>query len=351
MAAQTEVIDEVESTASAETPSDPSPPSSDTSASASADDISRTATETAEPSADRCIVIVDGAAYGIDPIVAGHVTNRMRSVSASLGYRVLDRNDVIAGSQQTGMPYPPGPADLWRLTSYLDCHRFAFARIGATGRLYQYRILVGSLDNTGPFETLHTSPASNLLESVDQALRATLVPSTVWDADGARLIRREMRIQDEVRNAPAPAPEPFLGRRFQISLGSESAFGVSDDGFYNHLLAIRADYRINARSLIGVGLAYTNLKGRDGRVSNLLPTLQFEHRVRFQPHHTATMPLRFGVGYLPFNGPFLRFSLGTNFEISDTTEVGLDLLAPTLWILPDVTAVSLNVGAEVVFRL
>ena len=300
---------------------------------------------------DRCIIIVDAAAFGIDPIVAGHVTNRMRSVGQSLGYRVIERNHVIAGAQQTNMPYPPSASHLWQLTAHLDCHRFAFAQIGYQANLYQFRLLVGSLDGTGPFESSALSPAPLLLGSVERELRLTLVSASEWNEEAHQESQRHMRSFVASQLALSAPPQPFLGRRFQLSLGTESAFGVGDEGFYNHLFSLRADYRLSAQSLLGIGLSYTNMTGRDGRVSNLLPFVQFEHRVRFQPHHSATMPLRVSAGYLPFNGPYIRLAIGANFEISETLELALDLLAPTFWILPDASAVSLNVGAEVIFRL
>jgi hypothetical protein len=64
----------------------------------------------------------------------------------------------------------------------------------------------------------------------------------------------------------------------------------------------------------------------------------------------VTIPLRAAVGYLPFNGPVIRLSAGLNYAISEHWEIGADILTPTFWILPDRTAVSLNIALEGTYR-
>ncbi len=63
------------------------------------------------------------------------------------------------------------------------------------------------------------------------------------------------------------------------------------------------------------------------------------------------MPIRAAIGYLPFNGPVLRLSAGINIPLSSRIELGFDILTPTFWFLPDQTVVSLNVAAELIYRL
>jgi hypothetical protein len=63
------------------------------------------------------------------------------------------------------------------------------------------------------------------------------------------------------------------------------------------------------------------------------------------------VPLRFGSGYLPKNGPVLRVAAGPSFPLSNTVRLGLDLFAPTFVIVHDRTVVSLDVAAELSFDL
>ena len=97
-------------------------------------------------------------------------------------------------------------------------------------------------------------------------------------------------------------------------------------------------------------MAYANLNARNGRADNMLLMLQFENRIRLSPDLDLTIPLRAAVGYLPFNGPVVRFSAGFNYAVDPHWEIGVDLLAPTFWILPGQTAISLNLALEGSYR-
>ena len=100
------------------------------------------------------------------------------------------------------------------------------------------------------------------------------------------------------------------------------------------------------------GFSSAVLRGKDGRAHNILTYLQIEDRVRISSASDITIPLRLGIGYLPFNGPVVRFSAGLNLPVSSRVELQLDVLAPTFWILPnEQTAVSLNPALELIVRL
>ena len=125
---------------------------------------------------------------------------------------------------------------------------------------------------------------------------------------------------------------------------------AAQEVYYNHLIGLRFDFRITRDILIGVYAGYANLNARDGRADNLLFMAQFENRIRISPDIDVTIPLRAAVGYLPFNGPVIRLSAGLNYAISEHWEIGADILTPTFWILPDRTAVSLNIALEGTYR-
>jgi hypothetical protein len=79
--------------------------------------------------------------------------------------------------------------------------------------------------------------------------------------------------------------------------------------------------------------------------------VQIEDRVRIISSSDITVPLRLGVGYLPFNGPYIRIAAGLNIPLNRDFQLGFDILAPTFWILPDRTAVSMDLAAEIIWRL
>jgi hypothetical protein len=144
-------------------------------------------------------------------------------------------------------------------------------------------------------------------------------------------------------------PEPEL-RRWSLTLQTESAIGAAQEVFYNHLVGLRLDFRITPTIMLGAYVAYANLNARNGRADNLLFMLQFENRIRISNDIDVTIPLRAAVGYLPFNGPVIRLAAGLNYAISPDWEIGADILCPTFWILPDRTAVSLDIALEATLR-
>jgi hypothetical protein len=312
------------------------------------------------------LIVIDAAPYGVDPVVGRHVSQQLRTTGAALGYRVVPPEASVAAAQRLRMPYPPTPADLWRVTYASESQRGVFARVWAHGGQYVIEVSVASLDGTGPFFARGPSGANDLHAVVDRLLREALPPATLWRGDQSRA-RDELSAQpvgpldpDFVDDAafedldnPEPEPErpePPI-RHWQLALQTEGAIGTSQDIFYNHLVGGRLDYRLTRDVILGLYLAYANLRAKDGRANNVLGYLQIENRVRLFSSSDISIPLRLGIGYLPFNGPYVRIAAGINIPISRDFELGFDLLAPTFWVLPDRTAVSMNIAAELVWRL
>lgn len=315
------------------------------------------------------LVVVDAAPYGIDPVVGQHVTVQMRTTGGAMGYQVLTREETVAAARNLRMPYPPSPADLWRVTWTAEAQRGAFARVWAHQGRYVTEIAVASVDGTGPFFARATSGAEDLRETVDRLLRQALPATTQWNAAEARRLREQSERPAQPQQAgldesglpsfeatqpPAieqPEPEIPIGRRWNLVLQTEGAIGASQDSFYNHLLGVRVDYRLSREVLMGWYVAYANLRGKDGRASNVLMYMQLEDRVRISSNSDLTVPLRLAIGYLPFNGPVIRLAAGLNIPLGERTELGFDILTPTFWVLPDRTAVTLDLGVEFVYRL
>jgi hypothetical protein len=325
----------------------------------------------------RRLIVVDAATYGIDPIVGRVVTDRMRRTGAEMGYQVLDPIATATATARLRMPYPPTPADLWRATWIAQAERGAFARVWAAEGRYVIEVMVASLDGTGPFFGRDTAGSSDLREVTDRLLRAALPPPTQWlqlaPATGARTpptpwlqiapatgarpgVAARPRWRERPREELAHPggigvrlPEPPF-RRWSLTLQTEAMIGTTRGGFYNHLLGARLDLRITRELMIGAYVGYANLQGRHNRAHNLLFLLQGELRVRLGPSIDLTIPLRAGVGYLPFNGPVVRLAAGLNYPLSPDFEIGVDLIAPTIWMLPSNVAVSLDLAIEATYR-
>jgi hypothetical protein len=86
-------------------------------------------------------------------------------------------------------------------------------------------------------------------------------------------------------------------------------------------------------------------------VSNVLPMIGVETAIELLARQHVYIPLRAEVGYLPFNGPVIRATAGVAFNVSQNTRIELDILSPTIWVLPGTVAVSLDLGAQVLFDI
>jgi hypothetical protein len=317
--------------------------------------------EAAPPAAQptRRLVVVDVATYGIDPVVGRVATERMRRTGAEMGYHVLDATETVGAAQRLRMPYPPTPADLWRVTWVAQAHRGAFARIWAAEGRYVIEVMVASLDGGGPFFGRETAGAGDLREVIDRVLRQALPPPSQWQEQAAPAAqarparpRWRERPREELAHPGGIGvrlPEPPI-RRWSVTTQTEAVIGTTQGGFYNHLAGVRLDFRITRDLILGVYVAYANLQGRNDRAHNLLVMLQGEQRIRLGSGVDLNIPLRVGLGYLPFNGPVVRLAAGLNYPISADFEIGADIVAPTFWILPDEVAVSLDVSVEATYR-
>jgi hypothetical protein len=311
------------------------------------------------------LIVIDAASYGIDPVVGQHVSQQMRDTGNALGYHVLTKEESVAAAQRMRMPYPPAPADLWRVTHVAEASRGAFARVWAHAGSYVIEVSVASLDGSGPFFARGNAGAQDLHAVVDRVLREALPPPSVWrtvpdepvqppateeEDDGIPEDTLDDFDDEEPEEGEEDEPSRRL-RRWHLTLQTEGAIGTSQDIFYNHLVGTRLDFRISREVLVGLYVGYANLRGKGGRVHNVLTYLQIEDRVRIISSSDITVPLRLGVGYLPFNGPYIRIAAGLNIPLNRDFQLGFDILAPTFWILPDRTAVSMDLAAEIIWRL
>jgi hypothetical protein len=323
---------------------------------------------TPQPSTMR-VIVVESAPYGVDPVVGQHVTAEMRETAAAMGYDVVSPEDTVAAARSLPMPFPPSPADLWRVTYVARVQRGAFARVWANAGQYVIEVTVASLDGTGPFHARGTSTADGLHAEVERLVREALPPTERWDAAAAARLAQGTdegssgaRSSDgaasggsapmwSMGEAPRSERRTVPSRRFDLAIQTEGAVGTSSDRVYNHLVGLRLGFRIRTQLLLGLYFGYVNLTGRDGRVSNMLALFQVENRIRFMAESDVTVPIRVGIGYLPYNGPVIRVAGGLNIPLGERVELGFDIVTPTFWFTQDETIVTLDVATEVIFRL
>lgn len=141
--------------------------------------------------------------------------------------------------------------------------------------------------------------------------------------------------------APPPAPSeasPALALR--ASFIATSAFGLTHARFFNQLAGGRLEYRFTDRFAFGGAVSYVNLKGKDGRLNNVLPEVTLAYRIPLQGESVGA-PLRYSLGYLAKNGPTLRLGVGIDFAISDAVSLELVPLEAMVWVTrerPEVSA-------------
>ncbi len=309
-----------------------------------------------KPPPMRALVLIT-ATTGIDPVVGQHITTQIKSSLTNMGYEVLSDAIVADAVARTQMVYPPAPADLWRATHGAQAHRGVFARAWAENGKYVTEIVVASADGAGPFFARGSFTADTLLSGVDGLVQQAVPALGVWqitnqqNAVGLPTTDPNAAVSAPPQSQREPIrPEPPIKNRLRVALQTEGAFGVGDEFFYNHLVGLKVDVKVGRTILLGAYLAYANLQGANSRVGNILPMALVENRIRIGRPAIFTIPLRIQGGYLPKNGPVFRFSGGLNFELTERIELGIDLISPTFWVLPERTAFSFNLGAELGYR-
>jgi len=147
--------------------------------------------------------------------------------------------------------------------------------------------------------------------------------------------------------AAAPAsPIDDEGLEKRVAGFATVALGMPKLDFVNELVGARFELGYTPRWALGLSLAYANLKGKDGRVSNALPEASVAYRVPFGAGAFG-IPIRFAGGYLAMNGPTLRLTTGLDFELGENVGCELALVEPMIWVARDRPEFSLNVGGSV----
>ena len=127
---------------------------------------------------------------------------------------------------------------------------------------------------------------------------------------------------------------------YRLTPSATTAFGVTHAKFVNQLVGVRFDYRFGPSFSFGGIVSYANLKGKEGRVSNVLPEVTLGYRIGVSERFG--IPLRYSLGFLPKNGPTMRLGAGFDIGFSDSISIELTPLESMLWVARDAPEVSFD---------
>lgn len=287
------------------------------------------------------VVIVDADAIGVAPESAAAVTRQLYATVARLGYLVVPEAATRAAfSSPHAGGRTPGELRAAALATHAD-HCIS-ATLGTLGERYAVSVTLAHADSSGPTSRTAVTDAASLEGEVDAVTRS-LLPQAPLAAPAAV--------------EPEKPPESHSAAVHRLSLNTEGALGLTSGvnestptslpSFYNQFVGPRFDYGFPNDFALGAFVGYANLKGKEGRASNVLPYLQLEYRTRVSKASEFRIPLRLATGYLPSNGPFFRLAAGLEFPLGQGVHLGLDLIAPALWVVRNRTLLSLDAALEV----
>jgi len=308
------------------------------------------------------VLLIQTSTLGVDPVVGEYVTTRLADTLGSMGYGRVSAERSWRAARRVGMPYPPAAADLWRAAWAAGAAHGVAAEVSARGGQYVLAITVACVDGRGPFVRSVFAGSEDLLDGASRLLSELLpLPGTApvggYQAAGGGA--RQPRYP--VPGAANPsAREVWIARegwsvspslpRWNLAASAESALGLAEPAFLNHMTGLRLDLRVDREIFLAAGVHYANLAGREQRVHNVMPLLQIENRLSVGRTGALRIPLRAGLGYLPKNGPALRLSAGLAWRLGPRWQIGADLLSPMLWVLPGSrVALSMNLGLDLVY--
>jgi len=292
---------------------------------------------------------------GVDSRIGPPLQDQLIESGAQLGYAAVPRDRAEQAAAQVGLGQPAAMSELWRVLYLCQAQAGLYARVWAEDGQYVIEMTGALLDGRGPFVQRRHTDHLSFLQTVNALAHEVLPRPGLQGSEqappvgtaapaGSPATLFEPKAEDLQPEEPSPPVQ-----RFGFAATAESAFGVGQGGFYNQLIGARVDVRLTHEIAVGAYLGYANLQGYQGRVGNLATYLQLEDRLRLGDRTKLRIPLRFGAGFVPRNGALIRFAAGLSMPVSDHIELGLDLLAPTLWILPEgELAASLSLALEII---
>lgn len=293
------------------------------------------------------VLVVDTDAFGVAPESAAAVTRQIYATVARLGYLVAPEAEARAASASRHSGGKT-PAELLAAALATHSDHCISATLGALGERYAVSITLAHADQTGPASKTAVTDSASLEAETDAMTRSLLPPAPVVAAQSPN-----GEAQKESETHPSAVHRISLNTEgaFGFTSGVNENLGTSLPTFYNHLVGPRFDYGFPNDFAVGLFVGYANLKGKEGRTNNVLPYVQLEYRTRVSKTSEFRIPLRLAGGYLPRNGPFFRLAAGLEIPLGGGVHLGLDLVAPALWMVRNRTLLSLDAAAEVGFDL
>lgn len=302
--------------------------------------------------------VIDAAPIGVDPAAARFVTETIRARVAELGFNVIATPELYAAAARLQLPFPVPAEGIFELERVLQAPVALHAEVRAARGQYLVRLRVRVAVERGERVQDLSANQFQLAEAIRGALPALLVPprpDVVAGGFAAAGGLGTQAPQDVVPEPVAPTPRRRAirahPRPWELGLGVVSAFGPGEDAFVNALVLARARYFPIDRFGLSVSFGYANLRGREERVSNVLMLAGVETSVDLVSSSRVFIPLRFEAGYLPNNGPVFRLTAGVAFNLARRVRMEIDIISPTIWVLPETSPVTLDLGAHVSFGL
>lgn len=340
-------------------------------ASASAEDaaVATTITEDATASADASapdaggstvqiamtrVAIVDTAPIGVDPAAATFVNNVLREQFTRLGLAIVATDELYAAARRLSLAFPVPEAGLAQLVTELRSEFAITCELRARSGFYFATLRVRRRDESteraaGVVATQWTL-GDRVREAVLLLLRggngASSINTGAGPSDPTGIPPTQPYYQPPI-SIPARPPILLHARPFELSLVGHAAFNPGREPYTNGLVGARFTYFPLDRLGVMASLSYANLRGRAGRVNNLLPLVGVESGVDLVPSIGLFVPLRFEVGYLPFNGIVARVTAGLAFTLYRQLRLEIDVVQPTLWMVGENASVSLDIGASI----
>jgi hypothetical protein len=297
--------------------------------------------------------VIDAAPLGVDPAAARFVTDTLRARVAELGFRVVSTQEMYAAAARLQLPFPVPAEGIYELERVLQAPVAVHAEVRAARGQYLVRLRVRVA--VEPQERVReiTATQFQLAEALRSAMPELLVPPRA-DAVAAPPVAPTLPVPVDADAPATPRRRRVVRahpRRFELGLGVIGAFGPGQDPFANALVMVRGRWFPLDRFGVTASVSYANLRGRDERVSNVLVLAGVETSVDLVPSSRVFIPLRFEAGYLPNNGPVFRLTAGVAFNLTRRIRMEIDILSPTVWVLPETSPVTLDLAAHVSFAL
>jgi hypothetical protein len=298
------------------------------------------------------VVLVDTAPIGVDPAAGTFVDTVLRQQFAQLGFTIVPQEELYATARRLSLPFPVPEQGLAALTQELDAAMVFACDLRARSGYYFATVRLRRSDESAERSLAVVATQWTLGDRVREAVLLLLRganQSSVTTASPSSVEPTAPVVMPSyyTGNVAVPAPPAVLihPRPFELGLLAHGAFNPGRDPYTNVLAGARFAYFPMDRLGISGSLQYANLRGRSGRVHNLLPLVGVETAVDLVPSVGLFVPVRAELGYLPFNGPVLRLTAGVAFTVYRQLRLELDFVQPTIWWVNENASVSLDVGA------